>query len=229
MWHDIDSTQFGSFPDESDMNRTNTVPHQNTVFHQITQRLPWMQLNRLIDEHRADKGVRKLSTRQMLLTLLFAQLSNARSLRDIEAILQSQDARRYHSGLPAARRATLSDATATRPVAVFTGLLSVLIPLVTEKYRRGVGDCVRLIDSTSLRLNTLSGDWSRFSADVCSAKAHIIYDPDADCPLYLESTTSTTSPPLRRCRSNPVPPMFSISATMNSPGGRSLTMPLAEL
>jgi transposase len=192
-WHGIASTQFGSFPDESDMNRTNAVPHQNTVFHQITQRLPWAQLNRLISEHRADKGVRKLSTKQMLLTLLFAQLSNARSLRDIEAILQSQDARRYHSGLPAARRATLADATATRPVEVFTGVLSALIPLVTQKYRRGVGDCVRLIDSTSLRLNTLSDEWARFSTDVCGAKAHIVYDPDADCPLYLAITAANVN------------------------------------
>lgn len=169
------------------------MPHQNTVFHQVTKRLPWARLDRLVSEHEADKGVRKLRTRQMLLTLLFAQFSNARSLRDIEAILQSQDARRYHSGLPAARRSTLADATACRPVAVFTGVLSALIPLVTEKFRRGVGECVRLIDSTPLRLNALSGEWSRFSAEVCGAKAHVIYDPDADCPLYLGLTAANVN------------------------------------
>jgi hypothetical protein len=191
--HDVDSTQFGSFPDESDMNRTLTVPHQNTVFHQVAKRIPWASLDRLITEHNADKGVRKLYTRQMLLALLFAQLSNARSLRDIEAILESQDARRYHSGLPAARRSTLADATASRPVEVFTGVLSALIPLVSGKFRRGVGDCVRLIDSTAVRLNALSGEWSRFSADLCGAKAHVIYDPDADCPLYLAITAANVN------------------------------------
>jgi hypothetical protein len=55
-------------------------------------------------------------------------------------------------------------------------------------YRRKIGDCVRLIDSTSVRLNKLSGNWATFSAGVCGAKAHIIYDPDADQPLYLMVT-----------------------------------------
>jgi Transposase DDE domain/Domain of unknown function (DUF4372) len=175
------------------MNRTLTVPHQNTVFHQVAKRLPWASLDRLITEHNADQGVRKLYTRQMLLALVFAQLSNARSLRDIETILESHDARRYHSGLPAARRSTLADATASRPVEVFTGVLSALIPLVSGKFRRGVGDCVRLIDSTAVRLNALSGEWSRFSADLCGAKAHVIYDPDADCPLYLAITAANVN------------------------------------
>jgi len=186
--HGVDSNQFEAFPDESDMSRTRTVPHQNTVFRQLIKRLPFGALDRLIERHRADKGVRRLRTRELLLTLLFAQVSDARSLRDIEAIIQSQDARRYHSGLPQVKRSTLADAAATRPAEVFTGLLSTLIGQATHKLRQGVGECVRLIDSTTLPLNNLSADWSRFSANLCGAKAHVVYDPDADCPLYLGFT-----------------------------------------
>src|SRR4051812_41179047 len=39
-----------------------------------------------------------------------------------------------------------------------------------------------LIDSTSVRLSALSERWARFSATACGAKAHIVYDPDADRP-----------------------------------------------
>jgi Transposase DDE domain/Domain of unknown function (DUF4372) len=166
------------------------VPHHNTVFRQLANRLPWRALDRLVAEHRADKGVRSLNTRELLLVMLFAQVSEARSLRDIEAMLESHDARRYHAGLPAVRRSTLADAAATRPAEVFTGVLSTLIPHITGKLRRGVGDCVRLIDSTSVRLNSLSSEWSRFSADLCGAKAHVVYDPDAGCPLYLGFTAA---------------------------------------
>jgi Transposase DDE domain len=52
-------------------------------------------------------------------------------------------------------------------------------------YRRKIGECVRLIDSTSVKLNGLSGNWATFSEGVCGVKAHIIYDPDANQPLYL--------------------------------------------
>lgn len=161
------------------------MPHQNTVFRQLINQLPWATLDRLISQHRADKGVRRLPTKDMLLTLLFAQVSEAKSLRDIEALLESQDARRYHSGLRRVKRSTLADAAASRPAEVFTGVLSALIPRVTPKLRRGVGECVRLIDSTTVPLSSLSADWSRFSANLCGAKALVVYDPDADCPLYL--------------------------------------------
>ena len=40
-----------------------------------------------------------------------------------------------------------------------------------------------LIDSTSLRLNQHSADWARYTATVCGAKVHVIYDPDAEQPV----------------------------------------------
>jgi Transposase DDE domain/Domain of unknown function (DUF4372) len=186
--HGLDSTRSDAFPDESDMSRSQAVPHQNTVFRQLANRLPWAALERAIAEHRADRGVRRLRTREMLLGLLYAQLAGARSLRDIEALLESQPARRYHAGLPLARRSTLGDAMTARPTAVFTAVLAALIPLLARKLHREIGDCVRLIDATPLRLSSLSGAWARFSAQVCGAKAHVIYDPDADCPLYCSIT-----------------------------------------
>jgi hypothetical protein len=78
-------------------------------------------------------------------------------------------------------------------VEVFAGLLSALMAQVQAGYRRKIGDCVRLIDSTSVQLSGLSGDWATFSAGVCGAKAHIIYDPDADQPLYLMVTPSNVN------------------------------------
>lgn len=170
------------------MSRTDAVPHHNTVFRQLTNQLPWGVLDRLIAAHQADRGVRKLPTKGLLLTLLFAQIGEAQSLRDIEAMLESQDARRYHASLPKVRRSTLADAAASRPAVVFTELLAAMIGRLGSKLRREVHDCVRLIDSTILPLNSLSADWSLFSARFCGAKAHIVYDPDADCPLYLGFT-----------------------------------------
>jgi hypothetical protein len=50
--------------------------------------------------------------------------------------------------------------------------------------RRHIGEAVRLIDASGLRLSGLSAGWAAFSAGVCGAKLHVIYDPDADRPLY---------------------------------------------
>jgi DDE family transposase len=76
---------------------------------------------------------------------------------------------------------------------VFGALLSALMQQLQAGYRRKVGDCVRLIDSTSVRLSALSAHWATFSTGVCGAKAHIVYDPDADQPLYLMVTASNVN------------------------------------
>jgi hypothetical protein len=204
--HGIDSNQFASLPNESDMSRTSTVPHDNTVFQQLAKQLPHAALDRSIEQHRADKGVRKLPTKQLLLVMLLAQVSGTRSLRDLPALLESHSPRLYHAGLPRAKRSTLSDALALRPHAVFAEALATLIPRLSGKLARGVGDCVRLIDSTTVQLNRLGGEWARFSADFHGAKAHVVLDPDANCPLYLSVTpakvndiTAAKEMPIDRC------------------------------
>jgi hypothetical protein len=118
--------------------------------------------------------------------MLLAQFCGARGLREIEANLKSHASKLYHLGGCAMSKSTLATANGSRAAAeVFGGLLSALMQQLQAGYRRKVRDCVRLIDSTSVQLSTLSGHWATFSTGICGAKAHIIYDPDADQPLYL--------------------------------------------
>ena len=125
--------------------------------------------------------------------MLYAQLSGSRSLRDIETSLKSQAARLYHLGGAPVSKSALATANATRPCETFAGLLAALMAQLQRGYRRKIGDCVRLIDSTSVRLSALSGEWATFSTGVCGAKAHIVYDPDADQPLYLMVTAANVN------------------------------------
>lgn len=163
--------------------------HHNSVLHALTKHIPWAVFDRLVDEHGADRRVRRLSTKSQLIALLYGQLSGAASLREIETGLESHAARLYHLGAGRASRSTLADANAQRPWAVFAGLLSAMIAQAERGFRKQIGDAVRLIDSTGLKLSSVSG-WAQFSTNVCGAKLHIVYDPDADRPLYFEVTTA---------------------------------------
>jgi hypothetical protein len=171
----------------------NTVRHQNIVFHGLLKHIPWSIHDRLVDQHNADWDDRVVKTKAHLIAMLYAQFSGARGLREIEANLLSHAGQLYHLGGCTISRSALSTANALRPVEVFAGLLSALMAQLQAGYRRKIGDCVRLIDSTSVQLNGLSGNWATFSAGVCGAKAHIIYDPDADQPLYLMVTPSNVN------------------------------------
>jgi hypothetical protein len=71
---------------------------------------------------------------------------------------------------------------------VFSRLFSHMAGLAGRGFRRSTAEAVRLIDSTGPKLAGAASQWARFSGRVHGAKAHIILDPDADRPLYLEIT-----------------------------------------
>ena len=158
--------------------------HHNSVLQQILKHIPWRVFEELVERHGADKHVRRLSTKTQLVALLYAQLSGASSLREIEAGLASHGARLYHLGAAPVRRSTLADANALRPAVLFAELLACLMALSHRGLRQAIWDTTYLIDSTGLKLNDNSAQWARFSAGVCGAKLHVIYDADADCPIY---------------------------------------------
>ena len=166
--------------------------HQNSVFHDLLKHVPWAGFERLVEQHGADVRVRSLPSKTQLIALLYGQLSGAQSLREIVGTLQSHAARLYHLGAGPVARSTLSDANSVRPCEVFTGLLGLLIGQAHRGLRRELGGTTYLIDATSLRLSALSG-WARFSAGVRGVKAHVIYDPDADCPVYLAVTPANVN------------------------------------
>lgn len=123
------------------------------------------------------------------MALLYGQLSGAQSLREIEAGLLSHRARLYHLGTQAPSRSTLADANAKRACAVFTGLFAHMAGQAHRGLRKKIGEAVRLVDATGLKLSGLSG-WASFSTGVSGAKLHVVYDPDADRPLYAAVTAA---------------------------------------
>jgi len=169
------------------------MQHQNSVFHGVLKQMPWHRLDRLVDEHGSDKHVRALTTKSQLIALIYAQLSGAQSLREIEAALESHAAKLYHLGGAQVSRSTLSDANAQRPWQVFSGLFAHLAGQGVRGLRRQTNEAVHLIDATNLRLSALSKDWAQFTAGICAAKLHVVYDPDAECPIYAAVTAANVN------------------------------------
>ncbi len=188
--HDIDSTPIRTFRDDRDTERVNAMRHKNSVYYGLLQHVPWGRFEKSVREHGGDKGVRTLSMRDQFSAMLYGQLSGAVSLREIEGGLESHKARLYHLHTKPVKRSTLADANASRPVAVFAGLFAELMKQAHRGLRRSLDGTVYLIDSTSLRLNELSKEWARFSTGVCGAKAHVIYDASAGCPVYMAVTAA---------------------------------------
>lgn len=164
--------------------------HHNSVFRDLLKYVPWDEFERLTKEHKADHRIRRLPTKSQFIALLYGQFSGAASLREIVGGLESHAARLYHVGGRTVTRSTLADANATRPSEVFSDLFAVMVARAQRNLRRAVGEATYLIDSTGVRLSGLGADWAHFSAKACGAKVHVIYDPDADRPVYAAVTAA---------------------------------------
>ena len=167
--------------------------HQNSVFHSLAKYVPWSRFEQIVEKCGADRLVRKLTTKRHFIALLYGQLSGSTSLREIVTGMASHETRLYHVGAAAVKRSTMSDANSQRPWQVFSELFVQMLPQAHRGLRRATADAVRLIDSTSIRLSSLSEGWATFSADVFGAKAHIVYDPNADRPVYFAVTPANVN------------------------------------
>lgn len=157
--------------------------HHNSVFHTLLKHVPWSVFDRLVDKHKADHRVRRLTTKNQFLALLFGQLSGSSSLREIEAGLISQSARLYHVGGRPVARTTLADANARRPADMFAALFAHMAAGARRRTRRHMADAVRILDATRLHLSALSDGWVDTVKGARAIKLHIAYDPHAEVPL----------------------------------------------
>src|SRR5258708_20400252 len=98
-----------------DTAKDQAMQHHNSVFHSVLKQVPWRRFDQLVDEHGADKHVRTLTTKSQLIALMYAQLSGAQSLREIEAGLQSPAPKLSHLRSQGWPRSTLADANPQRP------------------------------------------------------------------------------------------------------------------
>ena len=169
------------------------MPHHNSVFHDVLKLVPWWRLDDLAEELGTGGEARKLSAKHHLIAMLYGQLFGSPSLRSIEHGLRSHEARLYHLGGSAVKRSTLADANRQRSPELFAGLLGALMGQAHRGLRKAMRESLYLIDATILPLSRLSADWAGFSKDVYGAKAHVIYDPDADCPVYLSVTARSVN------------------------------------
>jgi Transposase DDE domain/Domain of unknown function (DUF4372) len=169
------------------------VRHRNSVFHDLLKLVPWTVFDGLVGEHGSDEGTRSFTSRQHLTALLFAQLSGALSLREIEAAMTSHQGRLYHCGALAPKRSTFADANRNRDFQVFSGLFEAMLAGASRGFRRKMADAVRLIDSTGLKLAGVGAEWARFSTNVFGVKAHVVYDPDLGRPVYHAVTAANVN------------------------------------
>ncbi|MFH1482126.1 MAG: DUF4372 domain-containing protein [Patescibacteria group bacterium] len=101
--------------------------YSNTIFNQLLNFLPKDKFSQFVGQHQGDKYVKKVTTWNQLILLIFAQSTGKDSLREIETGFKTHDGLWHHLGVNSASRSSLADANKRRNYQIFEKLFYSLL------------------------------------------------------------------------------------------------------
>ena len=153
-----------------------------SLFSQILSLVDRNGFAALAGKLKAEKAAKGFTCWDQLVAMLFCQLAQARSLREIESGLKSCEGKLRHLGMKeAAKRSTLSYANAHRPWQLYEGVFHTLLERVQacaprKKFR--FRNKLLSLDATVIELCASMFDWARFRATKGALKLHLLLDHD---------------------------------------------------
>lgn len=164
---------------------------KNTIFNQIIQILSRKDFRKIVGVYEGDKYTKKLSCWQQLMILLYAQLKDLKSLREIVTSLRSHIDKWSFLGLETAARSTLSDANAGRSCKIFEALFYKFLSRcqrIAPKHRFRITLPVFSQDATLIPLCLSVFPWAKYRKRKGAIKLHMLLDQDGCLPSFVRMT-----------------------------------------
>ena len=165
---------------------------QRTVFSQLLDYVPRREFWRCVEKHKGNHNVRSFSCWDQFLSMLFAQLTNRDSLRDIELCLRSRQSKLYRLGLRGkVSRNTLAHANEKRSSEIFSDLCKILINKTQNLYKdenilAEFDSLAFAIDSSWIRLCLSLCPWARFGNHTHALiKLHTVLNLKGNIPAFI--------------------------------------------
>ena len=166
------------------------------VFAQLLEYLDYDKFRHLVDKYDGNRYVKHLTCWNQLLALMFGQLGNRESLRDVIVALEAHRSKCFHLGLgrkPIAKT-TLATANQNRDYRIFEEFAFHMMAQAREKRSADIfklGGQVYAFDSTTIPLCLSVFWWAKFRKKKGGVKAHVLYDLEAQVPAFYHITTAS--------------------------------------
>lgn len=166
------------------------------VFAQLTSFLNRTQFNNYVRKYDGNKYVKHFTCWNQLLAMMFGQLSNRESLRDLIVAFEAHRSKQYHLGLghePIAKT-TLASANQNRDCRIFEDFAFYMMKEACEKRTTNILNIPGkkyAFDSTTIPLCLSTFPWAKFRSKKGGVKAHVLYDIDAQVPSFYTVTTAS--------------------------------------
>jgi len=166
------------------------------VFAQLTAFLNRTQFNNYVRKYDGNRYVKHFTCWNQLLAMMFGQLSNRESLRDLIVAFEAHRAKQYHLGLgkDSIAKTTLASANQNRDYRIFEDFAFYMMKEACEKRTTNILDIPGrkyAFDSTTIPLCLATFPWTKFRSKKGGIKAHVLYDIEAQVPTFYTVTTSS--------------------------------------
>lgn len=147
---------------------------------------------RIVKKYDGNKYVKHFTCWNQLLTLMFGQLCNRESLRDLIVALNAHQEKCYHLGVGKhVTRSNLAKANENRDYRIFEDFA---FHMISEARKKRVNDIFKLngnvyaFDSTTIDLCLKLFPWANFSTYKGGIKIHTLYDVETQVPAFIHMT-----------------------------------------
>jgi len=160
-----------------------------SLFSQVLSLINRHQFAAAAKTFRAEKGAKGFACWDQFVAMLFCQLAQAKSLREIVQGLLCCEGKLQHLGVRhAPKRSTLSYANAHRPwklfEAVFYQVLAQCQQVAPARTKFRFKNKLLLLDATVIELCVTMFDWARFRRTKGAIKLHLLLDHDGYLPVF---------------------------------------------
>ena len=165
------------------------------IFAQLVYFLNRSKFNRIVSKYDGDKYVKHFTCWNQLLALMFGQLSNRESLRDLIIALDAHHSKCYHLGMGKnISKSSLSRANQNRDYHIFEEFAYYLVNEARQKRAVKIFTLdghVYAFDSTTIDLCLSVFWWAKFRKKKGGIKVHTLYDVETQIPAFFHITTAS--------------------------------------
>ncbi len=162
------------------------------IFAQLIEFLPQRIFDRIVMKYEGNKYVKHFTCWNQLLVMMFGQLSNRDSLRDLTSIISAHSNKAYHLGFGKnVTRSNLAKVNERREPRIFEEFAYHMIDIARRKriYKEfEIEGKVFAFDSTTIDLCLSVFWWAKFRRTKAGIKMHTLYEIQTDIPTFIHIT-----------------------------------------
>jgi len=167
------------------------------IFSQLIDFLPKRVFDGLATKYSGDKYVKHFSCWNQLLVMVFGQLTNRDSLRDLIVAIDAHNQKSYHLGFgKSVTRSNLSKANEKRDSKIFEDYAFYLIDIARKKRSNNdfeIKGKVYAFDSSTIDLCLNVFWWAKFRKAKAGIKIHTLFDITTQIPAFIHISEASVN------------------------------------